>query len=72
MKKYLKLVFVSFLLWCVGFLPLAYGQVQPKPEMADMMRSDGKIYVVVATLCIILAGVLGYLIWIDRKISKIE
>jgi uncharacterized iron-regulated membrane protein len=40
--------------------------------MADVMRSNGKIYVVVASLAIILAGVLGYLVWIDRKIGKIE
>ena len=41
-------------------------------EMADAMRSSGKIYVVVAVLVIIMAGLLIYLINIDRKVGKIE
>lgn len=41
-------------------------------EMADQMRADGKIYVVVAVLLIILIGLLFYLISIDRKISRLE
>jgi uncharacterized iron-regulated membrane protein len=60
-----------FLSFCLLLLTnLAYAQNQP--EMADVMRSNGKIYVVVGTLAIVLAGVMGYLIWIDRKISNIE
>jgi CcmD family protein len=41
-------------------------------EMADVMRSNGKIYIVVAVLAIIFAGIVVYLINLDRKISKIE
>ena len=41
-------------------------------EMADAMRSSGKIYVVVAVLSIIFIGITTYLILIDRKISKLE
>ncbi len=41
-------------------------------EMADTMRSNGKIYVVVLVLGVILAGIIVYLINLDRKISKIE
>ena len=41
-------------------------------EMADTMRSEGKIYVVVAILLLIFAGLIGYLILLDRKITKIE
>lgn len=40
--------------------------------MANTMRSNGKIYVVVAVLLTILLGLIGYLISIDRKISKLE
>jgi CcmD family protein len=42
------------------------------PEMADLMRSNGKIYVVVAVVGIIFAGIIVYLINLDSKISKIE
>lgn len=41
-------------------------------EMADTMRSEGKIYVVVAVVLIILLGLLGYTAHIDRKLSKLE
>ena len=40
--------------------------------MADAMRSNGKIYVVVTVLLIILAGLFIYLIQLDRKISRME
>jgi hypothetical protein len=41
-------------------------------EMADTMRSEGKIYVVVAILLLILAGLLAYVFFTDRKISSLE
>ena len=41
-------------------------------EMADTMRSEGKIYVVVAIILLILAGILAYLFTLDRKISGLE
>lgn len=45
---------------------------QQEVEMADTMRSEGKIFVVVAILVLILGGLIGYLIMIDRKVSKLE
>jgi hypothetical protein len=41
-------------------------------EMADSLRADGKIYVVVAVLLIIMLGLFYYLYTLDRKISKLE
>lgn len=41
-------------------------------EMADLMRSEGKIYVLVGIILIIFIGIIVYLFSIDRKISKIE
>ena len=41
-------------------------------EMADVMRSEGKIYVLVGIIVIIFAGITVYLINTDRKISKLE
>ena len=41
-------------------------------EMADQMRSEGKIYVVVGVLLIILIGLLLYLVSIDKKLGKLE
>jgi CcmD family protein len=41
-------------------------------QMAETMRSEGKIYVVIAVLAIILLGLIVYLITIDRKLGKLE
>ena len=41
-------------------------------EMADAWRSNGKIYVVIATISAILAGIIFYLVVLDKKISKLE
>jgi hypothetical protein len=36
------------------------------------LRSSGKIYVVVGVILIILAGLIAYLISLDRKIKRLE
>lgn len=41
-------------------------------EMADKMRSNGRIYVVVAVVLTILLGLILYIVRIDRKLRKIE
>lgn len=41
-------------------------------EMADLMRSNGKIYVVVGVITILFAGIIVYLVSTDRKLSKME
>jgi hypothetical protein len=43
-----------------------------QPEMADVMRANGKIYVVVGIILIVLIGLFTYLILLDRKIGKLE
>jgi hypothetical protein len=50
---------------------LAFGQ-DKEVEMADQMRSNGRIYVVVAVMLTILIGLVLYLVRLDRKISKLE
>lgn len=40
--------------------------------MADAMRSNGKIYVVVAVLLTVLIGLFIYLWRIDRRLRKLE
>ena len=42
------------------------------PEPADLMHSNGKIYVVVAVVVTILLGLFLYVFNLDRKISKME
>jgi len=45
---------------------------EPDVEMADVLRRDGKIYVVVIVLLTVLGGVVVYLVSLDRKVSKLE
>lgn len=41
-------------------------------EMADAMRNDGKIYIVVVVILIILLGLLVYLFTMDKRLKKLE
>ena len=45
---------------------------QDSSNMGDTMRSNGRIYVVIAVILVILAGLFLYLIRLDRKMSKLE
>ena len=55
----------------VLFLPLAHAQ-ERTAEMADLFRSEGKIYVVIAVILTLFAGFLGYLYYTDRRLSALE
>ncbi len=66
----LKQIAISFI--CLLFAGLAQAQGGNKVEMADTMRSNGRIYVVVAVMLTILTGLILYVVRLDRKISKIE
>ena len=48
---------------------LAVGQ---EVEMADQFRANGKIYVVVGVILILLIGLFIYLFRIERKVKKLE
>jgi succinate dehydrogenase hydrophobic anchor subunit len=49
-----------------------HAQTGEPVAMADTMRSEGKIYVVVAVIVTIFLGLIAYLISLDRKITKLE
>jgi CcmD family protein len=51
---------------------IAFAQQTSNVEMADIMRSSGKIYVVIAIISIIFVGLAIYLFSIDRRLKKIE
>lgn len=46
---------------------------EDKPvTMADTMRSNGRIYVVIAVILTILVGLVLYVVRLDKKISRLE
>ncbi len=54
-------------------LQITEKAIPPPPvEMADAMRADGKIYVVVGVIAIVFVALAIYLWIIDRKITKLE
>lgn len=66
----MKKVLLSFLML---FLPaFLFAQQNNQVEMADEMRSSGKIYVVIVTIVIVFVGLAIYLFSIDRRLKKIE
>jgi hypothetical protein len=67
-RIFLRLLFLVQVL----LLGLCSFAQEKQPEMADAMRSNGKIYVVVAVCLIILIGLFMYAVTIDRKISRLE
>lgn len=68
MTKYLKkLLFAVF----VSFCCLA-AHAQNNPVTEDVMRGNGKIYVVVAVCLTILVGLFLYVYAIDRRLSRLE
>ncbi len=59
---------ITSLLWCA----VSFAQNNPTGTTDELMRSNGKIYVVVAVCLTILSGLFLYVFLIDRKISKLE
>jgi len=70
LNKYLKTAALTLLFCLVSLISIA--QNPNKVEMADTMRENGKIYVVVGVLAIIMAGMFIYLSLLNKKISKLE
>lgn len=68
MKNKLLLFFATLFL---SFLGKAQT-VDTEPQMADTFRSEGKIYVVIAVLAITFICLIGYLVYIDIKLRRLE
>ena len=67
----MKKLFSLLLFLMISLNLLAQQTVEPV-EMADSLRAEGKIYVVVAVVLLILIGVFVYLVRLDGKVTKVE
>ena len=63
----MRFILMAFLLTTTFFS----GMAQTAPG-GDFMRSMGKMYVVVAAIGIIFLGIVIFLIYLDRKLTKLE
>lgn len=66
----MKYRFIAFLFWILA--TLGVNTEATAQEMATGMRSNGKIYVVVVVLATIFAGIFAFLIYLERKVKKLE
>jgi CcmD family protein len=71
MEKIIKSLAAILLLISFATTSIVAGP-QPEVEMADTMRSEGKIYVVVGIILIVLIGLFVYLFLLDKKVKKLE
>lgn len=55
----------------ITFLLLVVG-VNAQNDSEDFMSSIGKIYVVVAVIVAVFIGIVLFLLYLDRKITKLE
>ncbi|HRE37424.1 MAG TPA: CcmD family protein [Chitinophagaceae bacterium] len=69
MMKYCKKITALF---TMILLSTALFAQDKDVSVADTMRSNGRIYVVVAVVLTILIGLILYIIRLDRKITKLE
>jgi surface polysaccharide O-acyltransferase-like enzyme len=60
---------ILFLLSLTSFFASAQDN---GPQMADGMRADGKIYVVIGVLSIVFISLIVFLILQERKIARLE
>lgn len=65
----MKKILLTFLMLLSAFNLFAQNT---ETEMATLMRSNGKIYVVVVCVAIILIGLLTYLFAIDKRLKMLE
>ncbi|WP_111671560.1 CcmD family protein [Algoriphagus litoralis] len=75
MKKFLTIALLLFSLSALAQekIPVTESDYSNSTvEMADQLRGDGKIYVLVGIIAIIFIGITVYLVNTDRKISKLE
>jgi uncharacterized membrane protein len=62
---------IAFFIACLLCSAVSFAQSN-QSDTDNLMRSNGKIYVVVAVCLTILTGLFIYVFLIDRKISKLE
>ncbi len=67
-----KLKRIGFALACCLLNVAAMAQGNSPDDANDFMRSNGKIYVVVAVAAVIISGLFLYLLNLERKIKKLE
>ncbi len=67
-KRILSLV----LLFTASFLQAQDMMAVQEPEMADSLREDGKIWIVITVIGMIFTALVLFLIYLERRLKKLE
>ena len=68
----LKSIGIVIALCFINAIGWAQDMNSKAEEPTDFMRSEGKLYVVVAVVVVIVLGIFIFLLNLDRKIKKLE
>lgn len=64
-KKFLSYLFLIMTM-------IAGAQETAAPQMADALRQDGKIYIVITVIGLIFLALVFFLLYIERRVKKLE
>ncbi len=67
-KKILSLV----LLFTASFIQAQDMMAVQEPEMADSLREDGKIWIVITVIGMIFTALVLFMIYLERRLKKLE
>lgn len=67
-----KKIFFLILSFCSLFLLQAQPTGEAPVEMADDFYSEGKVYVVVVVVSLVVIGMIIYLFSLDKKLNRLE
>ena len=68
----IRSILLSFFSLLIVIVTKAQDMASQEPEVATGLRADQKIYVVIAVLITVLAGLFIYMWRLDRRISRYE
>jgi hypothetical protein len=72
MKNKVSVTVFTLINFVLSLNLFAQQSVTQEVAMADQMRADGKIWVVVAVISTLFVGIIAFLVSMDRKVSKLE
>jgi len=62
----------KFILTILTSIFLLTNELAAQSESTDFLHSTGKIYVVIAVIVAIFIGIIAFLIYLERKLTKLE
>lgn len=71
MVKKINGLILPFGLLNMIYSPMLMAQ-NTEVEMADIMHTNGKIFVVIGVLVLVFIAITAYLIYIERRLQKLE